>query len=608
MAKKLQEVQVVDLGSHLIKAATVSTKSGKPVVERLNAVTLKDSFSEPTRYFNDVRTAIDGLVNAGAIDRKVPLYYIVAEWLMPISIAYLNNQEPAGIEIALEDSLNKFVAAEGTSALEVTLKKSFRLREKPQGTQLQVVAAHTCVKYDILKELQEICVSRKIPFGGAFPKLFAYQELFRAAFSGRADVMSTISCMVDLGYNSANMVAFKEGKVVFHKALHMGARDFFNELRNLSAEKNFFQLTFPQFSDFMAKVGVTGDGDRIASLGLPITNPAAYEETTNNVCEELCTKIRLSLDYFSTVSATDFNTSMATVMAVRKGAEHIFLTGGLVATDGFYDRAAEQLSQSVQVLDPLEALGGPKPEAAPSSLHFAAAIGGGLAALADEADSFNIGLQLEGTQSAGASTGAGANLSENIPQWAHVVLVVVMLAVGYEYYEAWSARGKLLKEKVSAQNSLAEAKTWFTKYAEARLEEAGTKAKLELLREVALGKPAWASLFKEMGAASQGLVKINRFQVFTTYPRFAGTRAADGSMAGKQEKMRLTFKLSGEAKGRDQVFSFSRKLTEAGHFSDLEQPQLIETSTGANPYAAETLDKTPDCQFYFQLSGTLKGD
>lgn len=605
MSKKLTDVQVIDLGSHIIKFVALSNKSGKPTVERSGFVTLTDSFSDATRYFGDVRNAIDGLANSAIIDKKSPLFFVVGEGLMPISVNYLNNQKTVGVELALEDSLNKFVAAEGTSALEVTLRKSFKLREKPQGGDVQIVAAHTYIKYDYIKEMQEICLSRKIPFGGAFPKLFAYQEVFKHSFAGNPAVLNAITVLIDLGYHSTNLVAFKEGRIVFWKSLHMGARDYFNELRNLSAEKNFFQLTFPQFTDYMVKVGLTGETERIAELGLPIANPANYLETTDSITEELCTKVRLSLDYFSTVSATDFNTSMATVMAVRKGAEYSYLMGGVVACQGFQERAREQLTDAVQTLDPMAAIGG-TPQGLPT-MHFAVAVGGALAAFADESDDCNIGLLLEGTQSSGTRSDAAQSVLDDLPKWAHGILLLVVLFLAVQYWMATSTCKKLLARKQTVATELGAAVEFFPKLANSRRTNAANFIKLEFYGEVASARPRWAALLKELSETSQDLVKLTRVQAEVVYPRFNGQKGAEGAFIGTREPMKVQFKLAGQAKTRDAVFSFSRKLTEKGHFTDLEQPALAEVSAGMNPFAAEESGgPAPAAQFYFQLTGNLK--
>ncbi len=606
MAKKLTDVQVIDLGSHVIKCVGLSAKGPDITVEKAHSVVLTDSFTDANRYINDVRGAMDGMSNSGILDKKVPIFFLAGEALMPVSIAYLNNQKPEDVEISMEDSLGKFVAAEGTSTMEATVQRSFKLREKPQAGELQIVAAHAYSKYDTVNELREVCLTRKQAFGGVIPKIFSYQALFDRFVASDPAVAESIVAIIDIGYNSANLVALKEGNIVFHKSLHIGARDFFNELRNVAAEKSFFQLTFPQFTDFMRLAGVTGDPDGITSSGLPINDPAPISEAVNEVCEEICTKIRLSLDYFSTVSATDFNTSMATVMAVRKGAEHIFLTGGLVASTGFIENAREQLSDEVQVMDPVANLGGTVTGDVPA-LHYSIAVGGGLLALGDKAEQYNMASMLEGPSGSAAASDAAAGFMDLVPKWAHIIALLVLLFVGYEYWEVNSGMANLLKQRKNARNELRAAKDFFKEFAEAKKEFATSYLKLEFVRELMRARPDLPALLQELASASKDTVKITRFRADVTYPSMKRMKTPDGETEINRLPLVVNFTLAGEARTRDQIFGFSRNLTSNGNFADLEQPKLIEAGLGTNPFTPGGV-RIPNstARFYFEISGRVR--
>ncbi|MBI4861198.1 MAG: hypothetical protein HY815_13215, partial [Candidatus Riflebacteria bacterium] len=191
MAKKGTKYQIVDLGTHFVKAAVLEAQGGAFSISSAAAVPLRGLATDADGYLTELSQGFGDL--ADFFDRKTPIFFLCNESLARVGVAYLNNLPSGGVDDALTAERTKFISSFGTTSYEQTVANSFKLREKAQGKAVQVVAANVYAKVDHIDVLFDLCSSRKLTFGGAYPRLFAYNELFKMCFGGDPAALSSVA-------------------------------------------------------------------------------------------------------------------------------------------------------------------------------------------------------------------------------------------------------------------------------------------------------------------------------------------------------------------------------------------------------------------------------
>jgi hypothetical protein len=613
MLKKGTRLQVVDLGSHFVKAALLEVGDGNFPVLKAAAVPVEGAATEPEPYLAEVSAAFDGL--ADFFDRKIPIAFLASETVVKVGVAYLNNLAPDAVAESINNERSKFVSAFGVGAYDQTSAKTFTLREKAQGKNKQIVAANVFAKIDHLDLIHELCQSRKLSFGGVFPRLFAGQEIFRSAFGGDPATASAVACLVDVGFRSTSIVAFKDANIVFHKVLHLGGIGFYRELYDIEPQS---KLDLPGLVAIIGGCGFGVTEDSLASLGLPLSSPGKCVEAITGQVDQLFTKIQLSIDYFSTVAATDFNTSMSTVMAVRKGPELIAFMGGMTASPRFAELASQYFGNAALVLDPQAVSPLPGPSAKTDlPAHCFTLLSGGASLLANEANAqYNVadyystkGKAAHARPGApGAATTSGPP-EQFVPTWAVLIFLLAIGGMGYWWFQLNKQIKAAIVEKDSKSAAIEKAHGLIVTYRDARRLESASRTRLDFLEESLGNRVPWDAFLLELANTIPEGVKIFRIQVETTLPE-SPEIVPDGQDATSQTKPKLIrFKLCGETLRREGVGELVESLKRTKHFDRFDSPEIVQAGEGTSGVApcqdpgAQTLKSQK--HWSFQVSGEL---
>lgn len=608
MAKKATKVQIVDLGTHFLKAALCDVGDGPVTISKAAAVPVLGVATEPDAYLGEVSQAFDGL--ADFFDKKVPIYFLGNESLIHVGISYLNNLEPSAIDSAIEADRQKFLSSGGGSAYDQLVSRSFRLREKPQGKNKQVVLANAFSKIDHMDQIFDMVNNRKLTWGGYYPRLFGYNELFRTAYG--AEIAAAVGCVVDVGFKSTSIVAFKDANIVFHKVLHLGAFQIYQEMYNIDPK---LQMDLFSLVAIMQNHGFDESEETLTNLGLPLGDPGKYQEVILSERDQLFTKIQLSIDYFSTVAATDFNTSMSTVMSVRKGPEKIVFLGGVAASPGFMD-AATQYFQTAEVLDPARicsmGANSTKTELPP---HFFALAAAGAQMAVNSPPDYNMGDRYK--PGAGKAKGGGAAAAATAgptgepfaPSWA---ILVALLAVCGIMYRWWDLSQQLKKVQAEAGASSAQVQQnhdTMAQYVTQRVLEAQTRVRLEYVDELVKPKVDWPKLFNDLLESQPDGVKIYRLTVETQMPTGPEQANNPNDPGADDHSKVITFKLCGESIRREGITEFVQKLEHTKHFTKMAAPDISQVPEGSSSGSG---CQDPDAtnvdwlkHFDFQITGNL---
>ena len=611
MAKKGTKIQIVDLGTHFIKAALCEVGDGPVAISKAAAVPLLGVATDADGYLGELSQAFDGL--ADFFDRKTPVHFIANETLAHVGISYLNNLAPDQVDSSIEADRQKFVSSAGAGAYDAVVHRSYKLREKAQSKNKQVVLANAYTKIETMDALYDLVNNKKLTWGGFYPRLFGYNELFKAAYGSDKEAASAVACLVDVGFKSTSIVAFKDCNIVFHKVLHLGAYQIYQEMYNLDPK---LQLDLFTLVAVMSGHGFSEAEDTLTALGLPIPDPAKYIEVIQAEKDQLFTKVQLSIDYFSTVAATDFNTSMSTVMAVRKGPEKIIFTGGVSAAPGFAEAAAQYFATS-EILDPARICtmnaNSTKTELTPAFFALAAA-GAQLAASAPP--DYNLGdryLKKGGstakTQSQKDATSGGGSGEQFAPTWAVLLVVLAFGGVGYYWYQL-STKLKQLQGEVAVTNqAVAAHDELIKKWRDERNNEIQRRVRLEYVDELVKTRVDWGKVFNDLSTASPDGVKFFRLNFETTLPVGPETAPVSGDAGADDKPKQISFKICGESLRREGVSEFVANLEKTKHFVRIGAPDITQVGEGGQPGGVcldpEATNVDWQKHFAFQLTGSV---
>lgn len=609
MAKKGTKIQIVDLGTHFVKAALCDVGDGPCTITKAAAVPLQGVASDAEGYLGELSTAFDGL--ADFFDRKIPVYFLANESLAHVGVSYLNNLAADQVDASIEADRQKFVSSAGAGQYDQVVHRSYKLREKAQNKNKQVVLANAYTKMEHMDQVFDLVNAKKLTWGGFYPRLFGYQELFKTAYGADKEASSAVACLVDVGFKSTTIVAFKDCNIVFHKVLHLGAYGIYQEMYNIDPK---LQMDLFSLVAIMSNHGFSEDESTLTALGLPLPDPAKYIEVVQAEKDQLFTKVQLSIDYFSTVAATDFNTSMSTVMAVRKGPEKIIFTGGLSASPGFAEAAAQYFATS-EILDPARICtmnaNSTKTELSPS--FFALAAAGAQLAVSAPPD-YNLGdryLKKGATsKTAAAAAAAGGSSGEPFaPTWAVLLAVVLYGAIGWHWNQL-NTKFKRLQGTVSqTAQQVGTHDQLIVQWRDARRDEIQRRIRLEYIDELVKTRVDWGRVFNDLSSATPDGVKFFRFSTETALPTGPESTPTTGDPGADDKPKSITFKLCGEALRREGVSEFVQNLEKTKHFVKIGAPDITQVPEGSQP-GGVCMD--PEAQnvewqkhFAFQITGSI---
>lgn len=607
MAAKGQKLQIVDIGTHFVKAIKCDYSQGQVAVTDAASYSISGNSSEIDAILQEVTAGMGALTTF--FDKKQPVHFVVNEMVCQVGIDYINNVPDNDVQQALNTSQNKFLSTYGVSSYEEAssgVSRVFTLRKKSQGDKSQIVAASAYAKAFYLEQVANACRGAKLTFGGIYPRLFTYEDLFYMAYGARGGVEQKVAVLVDVGFTSTEIVAFKDGKIVFQKVLHMGGKDFYKEL-NIEP-----QALVP----LVAAVGFTDNAGAVRDCGVDAGDPARVVETLQGQADQLFTKIQLAVDYFSTVAATDFNTSMNTVMAVRKGPEILAFAGTLSTVPGFLDLARNYFGDAAAIIDPSEfcTFSSSKSDLPPNSFALcvaaAALIGGG------KGGEYNMGAAVDRFKSSGSSStsaggssggGGGSGGPEPfVPNWVLILGMIAFLGMGYWWFENDKLLKKLTRELGGKRTELAQASDAVTQYRDLREKEQLARLQVEYVGVVVGQRISVQEFMTEIAGMMPEGVKLFQVSITATMPEPLAADAVVAADAPPPHKT-IQFTLCGAGLERTNVNGFLRSLQEYQRFEIGESVVQI-AGKGGGSGACQPPSSLPqqDKQYSFQVKGKLK--
>ena len=342
----------MDLGSYSIKFGVFKISKDTEEVEAIS----REIYKIPNPY-NGVDLYLENFGQylkeiSEKLDKKLPIRISASSLFAPTNLAYLTRIEQDSIESRLREELEKFAGQEKIAA-DNEHNQVHSLFTKEIEAKSQVVAATIVLNPKHVGMLKNHLYAHNLKFGGVYPLLQSSTELYRKVISVQDDLIEKPLVFVDIGQMATKVNLFFDGQLLFNKVLHYGARSFYDELFEFASKSGDSALSPAEVEDVLQKVGFSGNPTLVNQMGLDINDPSPYLQQMESTLKSIFTKINSSVNYFTSALARNFSKDNAAFMTVRKGATHVFFSGGITNAPSFYDKAGQNFNCSVHLMQPL---------------------------------------------------------------------------------------------------------------------------------------------------------------------------------------------------------------------------------------------------------------
>jgi hypothetical protein len=345
-------IQVMDLGSYRIKYGVFKISKDTEEVEALSREIYKipNPYSGVALYLENFGQYLKEIHEK--LDKKLPIRFSASSLFAPTNLAYLTRIEQDSIDSRLREELEKFAGQEKIAA-DNEHNQVHSLFTKEIEAKSQVVAATIVLNPKYVGMLKNHLYAHNLKFGGIYPLMQSSLELYRKVISLQEDLLDKPLVFVDVGQMTTKVNLFFDGQLLFNKVLHYGARSFCDELFEFASKSGDAALSPAEVEDVLQKVGFSGNSILVNQMGLDINDPGPYLQQMDSTLKSIFTKINSSVNYFTSALARNFSKDNAAFMTIRKGASHVFFSGGITNAPSFYDKAGQNFNCSVHLLQPL---------------------------------------------------------------------------------------------------------------------------------------------------------------------------------------------------------------------------------------------------------------
>lgn len=629
MAVKFNKpVQLMDLGTYSIKYGVFKMDKETNELEAVSREVYRvpTSFSGVDVYVEQFGQYIKDI--ADKLDKKLPVRFTLSTLFAPTNLAYLTRIDKEQVQTRIKEELEKFANQEKIPP-ENEHNKFYELFSKDMDTKSQVIAATILMNPKYVGMIKNHLYANGLKFGGIYPVMQTSIAMYDKIVELNAEMKEEPIVFVDIGQMTTKVNLFFQGDLLFNKVLHYGAKSFYDELFDFSNKSGESSLSPSEVEEVLQKVGFTGERDLVNQMGYDINDPTPYLQNLDATLKSIFTKINSSINYFTSALARNFTKDNAAFMSIRKGAAHIFFTGGITNAPDFFKRAEETFNKSkLYAIDPFnikETL-----EQTPEKFEddefrmnlrqtsaFADISATSLVALDNKKDTLlNLVSKVDSE-------------NENIIQllrktpltrWRDILavtLVVLLANSGWNYFTISSTREGLSKKVRKLKSATNGAEAARQRMLELKKQDTLFKAQLGYTTEVMKNYAYWPRVLKQLMTKIGPEIKLTELVFSAEQPTFNSGNyrkwvEEQNDKFNPWTNMIVAFKLSGDALQRADINKLINTLIETGVYliPKPPSPQYVQEQVKKIPSGTkgEMTEVTISAHYKFTMEGFLKLD
>jgi len=587
-----QRLQILDLGSHALKAVIASVgRDGRPQVEAARTVTLRPAnFATPgpliDGYVLAIAPALAELAS-GFFRRGQPVHVIPPSSVVRGAVHRLPPVTEEAVPEILRTSRTAFIGSFGTRA--PIHDRSFALQVAREEAMVRVSAVHAFARRSDIALIRQAIEQAGLKPGAIVPPVLGLAEL--AAGLPNAKLDETPRVLVELGATTTSVFVLDEANAISYHRVFGGSEDAFRKLAEEVPDLGVEGVAKLR-EGWMAKGrgGLLAIGDELgleADLSGPIADRAAL------VPDRLLTAVFHAVAKL-TATPDHSEDGESTQPATLPGG--IAFTGGGAELPGLTDSASSRFEVAAVVADPWTLFGIARPAKLDVGPAYATALGG-LAVLA------RIGVEATNLAEEPAAPAQQATEEPSLgTAWAIRPLVTgaVLSCVAAAGFGAAGnvLDGQLREADAELRNdgaslpSSQEQQKLLSSFRDLRAKEVAIDARFAYVSELFRARDGWIQLLGQLdhGVAGSKCV-VDEVDVQAEWPDAAA------SARGQRARLRTVWStLRGAAPTLDAVTAAVQSLRTDGFVKD-PRPK-----TKAGPPAGD--GKTPTISF--EITGDIE--
>jgi hypothetical protein len=590
MAVKYEKnVQVMDLGTYAIKYGVFKVSKNADEVEPVSKEIYKipNSYSGAEIYMETFGQYLKDI--APNLDKKLPIKFTFSSLFAPTNLSYLTRVDKDKVQERMKDELDKFATQEKIPS-ENQHNKVFEMFRKEMDQKCQVVVASILCNPKYVGIIKKHLYSFGLKFGGIYPNLQSCFQVYERMYSFKPEWKDEPVVSVDIGHLTTKVNLFFQEKLVFHKVLHYGTRNFYEELFDFSSKTGDTALSPQEVESILQKVGFTGDIDLANQIELDINDVKPYLEQIDTTIKSMFTKINSSINYFISALARNFTADNTAFMTIRKGASHVLFTGGVTAAPGFLAKASENMGAKPHLFTPFDFKG--CLEQTDETFQqddfimnyrennaFAECASVAILALDNQKNYVNLVSQVDSENDNIIKVLMKMPLSR-YRTFLIFGIVAVLLNLGWTYWMESSKLSSLKKKKSQLSSSISDKDSLRNDFGEIKKKEMYSHICLDHVFKHVKNHVYWPGTLKKLIQKLDSEIKLTAMEFKSSNPGFSFSKYRrwlenpDDKKQYPWEDKTIEFKIKGDALSRLAVPKLIKMLTETAWFSIPKPPNM----------------------------------
>lgn len=470
MALKLtcdKPFQIVDLGTFSIKYGTFkfSKADNELVAIKKEVYKVPASYAGVEVYMEAFGQYLKDI--APNLDKKLPVCFSFSSLFAPTNFSYLTRVEKDKVNERMKEEIDKFAAQEKVP-IEGDHNKYFEMFRKEADAKCQIISSSIVCNPKYIGIIRRHLQNYGLPFGGIYPLLQSTTFTYNRFLDVQPELKNEPIAMVDIGYLTTKVYLFFQEKLLFYKVLHYGTRNFYEELFDSCSKSGDTALSPQDVEALLQRVGFTGNLERANQMELDVNDLRPYLNQLDTTLKSIFSKVSSSVNYFISALARNFTADNNAFMDVRKGASHIFFSGGITNAPGFVDKIKESFSIKSYLVQPFDLKGSLERElkvgdnewqiSLRENSPFIDCLGAGLLDMGQNKKAYNLVSNID----SGGDNLLKILLALPLVKYRNVLIVILTLQLLVQVYKIIDVNSELKglnQETTKLQNSMNDYKT-----------------------------------------------------------------------------------------------------------------------------------------------------